>query len=178
VRRDEAAISDRTDERTSRRFELAVAADVEPAQITRRWFVDGVGLGCTYLTSVEVRWINLGPLGHGAGRLISGEERAGAMFRVCRGCGKLDTEAGHNRAHEHRPWCPYRNSDAEQTAMVALTRTLRTQGLLVRLPYAVTIGDPFALPSLSARRSYCTTSCPAARAISQNWPNRTGYGSC
>ena len=150
VRRDEASISDRSDERTSRRFELVAAADIDPAHIDRRWFVEDIGLGCTYLTCVDVRWTNLGTSGHGAGRLLSGAEHAGSLFRVCRGCGKLDVEAGHNRAHEHRPWCRYRTAVDEQTVQVALTRTLRTQGLLVRLPYSVTIGDPFAVPSLSA----------------------------
>jgi len=34
--------------------------------------------------------------------------------------------------------------------MIALSRTLNTQGLLLRLPYNVTVGDTFAVPSLAA----------------------------
>ena len=36
------------------------------------------------------------------------------------------------------------------TSTVALSRTLRTQGLLIRLPRTVSLGDDFAVPSLSA----------------------------
>ena len=52
--------------------------------------------------------------------------------------------------YEHRPWCRYRTSPDEHNRLVALTRTLRTQGLLVRLPHTVTVGDDFAVPSLAA----------------------------
>ncbi|MFY1654009.1 DEAD/DEAH box helicase [Solwaraspora sp. WMMB762] len=150
VRRDEAAISDRKDDRTRTGFLVVVAADVDPANVARRWFVEGTGLGCTYLRVVDLRWINLGLRGHGTTRTIAGDERQGNLFRVCSGCGKKDTETGRNRPHEHRPWCPHRMSPTEKTSTIALSRTLRTQGLLIRLPHAVSIGDDFAVPSLSA----------------------------
>jgi ATP-dependent helicase YprA (DUF1998 family) len=150
VRRDEVAISDRRDERGHVAFQIVPAADVDPAQVARRWFVEGSGLGCAYLRVVDLRWLNLGPSGHGATRIIAGGERQGTLFRVCSGCGKKDTESGRNRPHEHRPWCPHRVSTSEQTATIALSRTLRTQGLLIRLPRAVSLGDDFAVPSLSA----------------------------
>jgi len=151
VRRDEATISDRRDERSGKAFQLMVTADVDEQQVVSRWFVgDGVGLGCTYVRAMDVRWVNLGTPGHGSSRTISGEERSGALFRVCEGCGKLDTVAGKNMTYEHRPWCRHRASAEEHNATIALSRTLRTQGLLVRLPYSVTIGDDFAVPSLSA----------------------------
>lgn len=150
VRRDEVAISDRRDERGHVAFQVVTAADVDPANVARRWFVEGTGLGCTYLRSVDIRWLNLGPPGHGTTRTIAGDERQGTLFRVCAGCGKKDAEAGRNRPHEHRPWCPHRTSATETTRTIALSRTLRTQGLLIRLPYAVTLGDDFATPSLAA----------------------------
>ncbi|MDN5747506.1 MAG: DEAD/DEAH box helicase [Pseudonocardia sp.] len=150
IRRDEAAITDRRDQRDNRFFQVVTAADVDPALIERRWFAEGVGFGCTYMQSLTIRWVNLGSAGHGATRIVAGEEISGALFRVCEGCGKLDMEAGQNRAHEHRPWCRFRTSPTEHTATVALSRTLRTQGLLLRLPSAVTIGDDFAAPSLAA----------------------------
>ncbi|GAA4682409.1 DEAD/DEAH box helicase [Pseudonocardia yuanmonensis] len=150
IRRDEATITDRRDQRDSRFFQVVTAADVDPAHFGDRWFAEDVGLGCTYLTSLTIRWVNLGTAGHGATRIVAGEEISGALFRVCEGCGKLDTDAGQNQAHEHRPWCRYRTSPAEHTTTVALSRTLRTQGLLLRLPSAVTIGDDFAAPSLAA----------------------------
>lgn len=150
VRRDEVAISDRRDERGHAAFQIVTAADIDPANAVRRWFVEDTGLGCTYLHTVDLRWINLGPTGHGVTRTVGGDERHGMLFRVCSGCGKKDTDSGRNRPHEHRPWCPHRTSATEVTSTVALSRTLRTQGLLVRLPRAVTLGDDFAVPSLAA----------------------------
>ena len=150
IRRDEAVISDRRDERDSRNFGVVTAADVDPAQIGRRWFVDDIGFGATFVRAMDLRWINIGVPGHGSDRTIAGGEYSGALFRVCAGCGKLDTDTGRNRPHEHRPWCRYRTAAGENTTTVALSRTLRTQGLLLRLPNSVTIGDDFAVPSLCA----------------------------
>jgi ATP-dependent helicase YprA (DUF1998 family) len=150
VRRDEVAISDRKDERGHVAFQVVAAADIDPAHVARRWFVEGTGLGCTYLRTVDLRWINMGPSGHGATRTIAGGDRQGTLFRVCSGCGKKDTDTGRNQPHEHRPWCPYRTSATEVTSTVALSRTLRTQGLLIRVPRAVSLGDDFAVPSLAA----------------------------
>ncbi|GLZ49477.1 helicase [Actinomycetospora sp. NBRC 106375] len=150
VRRDEVMISDRRDQRNTTVFRVVTAADVDPAQIERRWFVEGVGLGCTYVRAIDLRWLNIGVPGHGSGRKIAGAEHSGALFRVCSGCGKLDTDSGRNRRHEHRPWCRFRTAVEENTSTVALSRTLRTQGLLLRLPTSVTIGDDFAAPSLAA----------------------------
>lgn len=150
LRRDEVMISDRRDQRESALFQLFTSADIDPAHIGHQWFVESNGLGCTYLRSVDIRWVNAGLPGHGGLRTIGGDERSAALFRVCEGCGKLDTDTGRNRPHEHRPWCRYRTATEENTRSVALSRTLRTQGLLLRLPYSVTIGDPFAVPSLGA----------------------------
>ncbi|WP_238015561.1 DEAD/DEAH box helicase [Dactylosporangium sp. AC04546] len=150
VRRDEVAISDRRDERGHASFQIVTAADVDPAHVGRRWFVEGSGMGCTYLRSVDLRWINMGLPGHGATRTIAGHERQGTLFRVCSGCGKKDSEAGRNRVHEHRPWCPHRTSPVEVTSTIALSRSLRTQGLLIRLPRGMSLGDDFAVPSISA----------------------------
>ncbi|MEV4620515.1 DEAD/DEAH box helicase [Asanoa sp. NPDC049573] len=150
VRRDEVRISDRRDQRDHIPFQIVAAADIDPAAITQKWFAENTGLGCTYLRSLDLRWLNLGRPGHGATRIISADERTGALFRVCSGCGKLDTSSGRNRPHEHRAWCLHRTSAVENAVAVALSRTLRTQGLLLRLPYSVTIGDDFAVPSLAA----------------------------
>ncbi|WP_329007667.1 DEAD/DEAH box helicase [Micromonospora rifamycinica] len=150
LRRDEVAISDRRDERGRVAFQIVTTVDVNPDDVADRWFAEGIGLGCSLLRSVDIRWLNLGPAGHGPTRTIAGAERQGTLFRVCSGCGKRDTDTGRNRPHEHRPWCPHRTSVSEVTSTVALSRTLRTQGLLVRLPHTVTLGDDFAVPSLSA----------------------------
>lgn len=151
VRRDEAAIGDRRDERQRERFVMQVAADVDPAGITDAWYVDGEGFGVTYLRDLTVRWLNLGRVGNsGENRLIAGDERTSPLFRVCPRCGKLDSEANANSRREHKPWCPNRDTRDEQAIAIALSRTLTTQGILLRLPPRITIGDTLAVPSLSA----------------------------
>jgi hypothetical protein len=150
VRRDQATITDANDERRLEGFEVVCTADIDPAHQETAWFATDVGLGCRFLPRVDLRWLNLGRRGAGAGFDIAGQESTGSLFRVCSGCGKLDQDAGRNSAREHRPWCRYRTSDDEHTVSVALTRELRTQAVALELPAAVTIGDVFAVPSLAA----------------------------
>jgi ATP-dependent helicase YprA (DUF1998 family) len=151
LRRDEAAISDRTDERKRERYTIAVAADVDPGYVAKQWYVDGYDFGTKYLRRMVIRWVNLGRSGaHGASREIAGNEEPAPLFRVCEGCGMLDRNSGVNRPDEHRAWCRYRKATDEHVRSIALTRTLTTQGALIRLPQSVTLGDQFAIPSLSA----------------------------
>jgi ATP-dependent helicase YprA (DUF1998 family) len=151
VRRDEAGINDRQDDRHRERFALFVAADVDPEAITRQWYLDGYDFGMKFLRRMDIRWINAGRgVGFGPVRTIGGVQRPAGLFRVCAGCGTLDRASGRNRRDEHRPWCPYRTSLVEHTRTLALTRTLTTQGVVLRLPSSVTIGDSFAVPSLAA----------------------------
>ncbi len=150
MRRDEATITDRRDERQRERFTIVVAADVNPASVIRQWYVDGYDFGVKYLRSIDIRWVNLGRgAGYGPQREIAGETRMANLFRVCEGCGKLDRATQRNRPEEHRPWCRYRSSAQEHTRSLALTRSLTTQGIVLRLPPSVTIGDSFAVPSLA-----------------------------
>ncbi|MEK8226466.1 DUF1998 domain-containing protein [Oerskovia sp. M15] len=81
---------------------------------------------------------------------IAGNIVDAPLFRVCTSCGKLDTSTGANTSAEHRPWCPQRKASTEKTASIALARSLRTEGLVMRLPTSVTVGDGFSMPSLSA----------------------------
>lgn len=150
VRRDEVTISDRRDSRETAPFQIFVSADIDPGNIGSRWFVKETNLGCTYLRSVDIRWVNAGTPGRGGRKEIAGVERTASLFRVCSGCGKLDVDAGRNSRYEHRPWCVQRDAINEDTRDIALMRTLTTQGLLIRLPFAVTVGDDYAIPSLSA----------------------------
>jgi len=151
VRRDESSIGDGRDERTKTHFSMAIAADIDPANVARQWYVPDTGLGVKYLRDVTIRWLNLGRVGSsGAARMISGQDRPSQLFRVCSSCGKLDTASNSNGSHEHRAWCRFRTSPDEHVVTVGLSRTLRTQGLVVRLPQALTIGDSIALPSLEA----------------------------
>ena len=151
MRRDEAAISDRSDERTREVFSIAVAADIDPSQVAKQWYVNGYDFGTKYLRRMDVRWVNLGRMNaHGSTRWIAGSEVTAPLFRVCEGCGVLDRSSRTNRPDEHRAWCRYRKAADEHVRNIALTRTLTTQGAVIRLPLSVTLGDRFAIPSLAA----------------------------
>ena len=151
MRRDEAVITDRNDERKRERFTIAVAADIDPAQVVRQWYVNDYDFGTKYLRRMDVRWVNLGrQAGHGSIRSIAGNDEPAPLFRVCEGCGVLDRSTRANRADEHRAWCRYRKAPDEHTRSIALTRTLTTQGAVIRLPLSITLGDRFAIPSLAA----------------------------
>ncbi|MDQ1288833.1 MAG: hypothetical protein QG622_2399 [Actinomycetota bacterium] len=151
LRRDEAAITDRRDDRRRERFSIFVAADVDPAAVHRQWYLEQYDFGLKYLRRMDIRWVNAGRVaGYGTPTSIGGLQRPANLFRVCSGCGKLDRSTRANRPDEHRAWCRHRRSSEEHTRSLALLRSLRTQGVLLRLPRSVTIGDVFALPSLSA----------------------------
>jgi ATP-dependent helicase YprA (DUF1998 family) len=150
VRRDEAAISDRSDERTRERYTITVSADIDPEHVAKRWYITGYDFGAKYLRQLVIRWANLGRAGHGPARQIAGNQVQAPLFRVCEGCGVLDRTVGANRPEEHRAWCRYRKDPDEHVRNIALGRTLTTQGAVIRLPQSVTIGDQFAVPSLAA----------------------------
>jgi ATP-dependent helicase YprA (DUF1998 family) len=151
MRRDDAAITDDRDERQRELYTLLTAADIDAARVAGEWYVQDYGFGAKHLRDLTVRWLNLGRSGaKGPQRDLAGEILNPALFRVCAACGQLDALSGVNLPTEHRPWCPNRKLTEERVATIALSRTLCTEGLLVRLPGSVTLGDSFAVPSLSA----------------------------
>jgi ATP-dependent helicase YprA (DUF1998 family) len=150
VRRDEAVISDRSDERTRERYTVTISADIHPDHVAKRWYVNDYDFGTKYLRHLVIRWLNVGRAQHGPSRQIAGEQVQAPLFRICAGCGVLDREAGTNRPEEHRAWCRYRKDPDEHVRSIALGRDLTTQGAVIRLPQSVTVGDHFAVPSLGA----------------------------
>lgn len=150
MRREEAAIDDGRDERKRANFQLVTAADVHAPR--HQWFVDNYPFGLKHLTDMTIRWLNIGKTSDpGSGnRVLSGEEYVAPLFRVCSGCGKLDSRTGQNSASEHRPWCMYRNTTQESVRQVALSRTLHTEAVVIQLPATISTGDWFAVPSLLA----------------------------
>lgn len=151
IRREEATIDDARDERSRQVYTIVTAADIDPAQVDSRWYVDELGFGAEHLRSMDIRWLNVGS-GHkgGASRYLAGDNVDASLFRVCSECGKLDRATGVNKPAEHRPWCSLRTAIEEKPSTIALARSLRTEGLVLRLPPSVTLGDNFAVPSLSA----------------------------
>nr|WP_240959851.1 DEAD/DEAH box helicase [Rhodococcus sp. HNM0563] len=151
IRREEATIDDARDERNRQAYTIITAADVDPDEVTRRWYVDGLGFGAKHLRSMDIRWLNLGSGSSGApSRYLAGDDVNVNLFRVCSECGKLDQATRSNRPSEHRPWCSLRTALEEDTRTIALARTMTTEGLVLRLPPTITLGDSFAVPSLAA----------------------------
>ncbi|MGO4956689.1 DEAD/DEAH box helicase [Luteococcus sp. Sow4_B9] len=151
IRRDEARIDDRTDERKRTRFSIVTAADLDPTAIQSAWYVDGYDFGAQYLNRLTIRWLNMGRrTTTAAAREIAGDPVPTSLFRVCEGCGHIDNSTGSNSMDEHRPWCRFRKDIDEHVRPIALSRTLTTQGVVIPLPWTVTTGDSFALPSLQA----------------------------
>ncbi len=152
VRRDESRINDSSDERKKTRFVIAVAPDLDPANVTRQWAVAGGTFGIAHYRSMDIRWLNAGraSVSGMSARGVAGQQLPNAMFRVCAACGKADTHANANNRHEHRPWCRHRDAPSEDARTVGLTRTLTTQAVVLSLPLQVTLGDSFAVPSLAA----------------------------
>lgn len=150
VRRDEASINDSRDERHRESFTVVTAADIDPVNVDRSWFVGDLEFGAEYLRRMDVRWLNMGRrTSQGRSRTIAGQETTTGLFRVCSSCGQLDKSAGRNSRYEHRSWCRHRNATTEHVREIALARTLRTQGVLLHLPRSLEY-DMFAHPSLSA----------------------------
>jgi ATP-dependent helicase YprA (DUF1998 family) len=151
MRRDEATIDDARDDRIRERFQQVVIADLTPDDITSQWYIENYGFGARHVKNLRLRWLNVGrAAGLGATRLIAGNEVNAELFRVCSECGQLDGKSGSNPKYEHRPWCSLRDAAEEVTRSIALGRTLRTEGLLLRLPPMTALGSGFALPSLAA----------------------------
>lgn len=151
IRRDEAAINDRRDNRVRERFTIVAAADIDQQHLQKRWFVEDYDFGAEYLNRVDIRWINAGKAASSGGsRTIAGEEVRAPMFRLCSYCGQLDQSAKENRPTEHRFWCKFRKASQESVKEVVLARELNTQGVVFHLPLEVTYGDDFSVPSLQA----------------------------
>ncbi|KQY51702.1 DEAD/DEAH box helicase [Nocardioides sp. Root140] len=151
MRRDEATIDDRRDERIRERFDQVVIADISPEKVTRQWFVAGHGFGAKHLRNLDLTWLNFGrSSGHGSTRFVGDHEVDAELFRLCSECGKLDQETGKNSKYEHRPWCSLRTAVDETARQIALSRHLQTEGLLLRLPPMISVGNVFAVPSVAA----------------------------
>ena len=124
MRRDEAAIDDGRDERERTSFQIVTAADVGAPR--HEWYVDGYPFGVKHLTGMTIRWLNLGaPASQAPGPLRSaGEEHVAPLFRVCAGCGKLDTGTRRNSRRRAPALVPAAQRDRRGRARLALSRTL------------------------------------------------------
>ncbi|MDO5727026.1 MAG: helicase-related protein, partial [Bowdeniella nasicola] len=151
VSRDEAVISDITDERRQRQFTIAALADIDLAYAEDPWQLDACGFGVDYLRRIDLTWLNFGPHGGGSHEFtIGGRTFTAQRFPLCGYCGQLDPEMRFNQRDHHRYWCKYRNADEEHTLRLLLARKLTTQAVKLTLPTeAISAGD-FSLPTLQA----------------------------
>src|SRR5699024_2243805 len=134
MRREQATIDDRSDDRRRETFTVVTLADIDPSRATS-WFVEGTSFGARYQREATIRWANLGATSRGGTTTtLGGYSTAAPLFRICPDCGKLDSASGRNEARDHRPWCRQRKEVTEPTRAVALTRTMQTEALAVRLP--------------------------------------------
>lgn len=145
-----SAITDQFDDRRPTRFEQALSMVIPDGGYGEGWYLSDTGFGIQYLPSVELRWLNLGKPAGGARQFLAGTEVETPMFRVCRECGHIDSEAGANHWQDHKPWCSLRHAREEDTIEFALGRRLKTQGVLMHLPTSVSTTDTSAVPSLIA----------------------------
>ena len=147
VDRTRSSISDINEDRRRTFFHLSMTADIDPS-IGSKWF-NQAGFGAHYLPKVNVSWLNLG-IGEGETRMIAGQETSAALFRACKHCGHIDSEAGSNQRWDHAAWCPHRQAAEEDSVQFALGRSLSTQGVVLYIPPLIASGDTMALPSLIA----------------------------
>ncbi|GAB6965514.1 MULTISPECIES: DEAD/DEAH box helicase [Corynebacterium] len=145
-----SAITDRFEDRRPTRFERVLSMVIPDGAVGEGWYLADTGFGIQYLPTVELRWLNLGKPAGGARQYLAGTEVEAPMFRVCRECGHIDSEAGANRWQDHKPWCSLRHARDEDTIDFALGRRLQTQGVLMHLPTSVSTTDTNAIPSLIA----------------------------
>ncbi|RNE49367.1 DEAD/DEAH box helicase [Corynebacterium alimapuense] len=149
VEQTRSAINDRRDDRNQMRFHSTLSAVVPEGGAGQSWYLSGSGFGVQHLPRVELRWLNLGK-GPGEKRMLAAQESDAPLFRVCRHCGHIDSEAGSNRWQDHRPWCRLRTAAEEETIAFALGRTLSTQGVRLFLPQLLTVADTLTVPSVIA----------------------------
>ncbi|OEY04789.1 hypothetical protein A0K93_06695 [Corynebacterium sp. BCW_4722] len=148
VDRARAIIDDSSEDRHALTYHTTLSFSVPEGGQGARWFLSQ-GFGAEYLRYVDLSWFNLGR-GPASKRMLADHEIDAPLFTVCNYCGHLDSQKGSNSKWDHRPWCPKRKAQQEETVTVALHRTLRTQGVLLHVPVQLTAGDNATIPSLTA----------------------------
>ena len=82
-------------------------------------------------------------------RTVAGNGIPNTLFRVCAGCGKVDTETNRNAGTSTGPGAATGDGHGGHPVGRAQPHAA-TQGLALTLPMSVTMGDTFAVPSLAA----------------------------
>jgi hypothetical protein len=150
-RRDDARISDDSDDREREYYEKAYAVDIAPALIQPgSWRHTKKAFGVDYARQAKVRTFNLGVSrsDRPATDLFAGQEARIGRFYTCESCGGTATErpapannadplisSGFDSLSHHRRWCPQRRTpDGGPHAELILAHELETEALRILLP--------------------------------------------
>ncbi|MFD2839603.1 DEAD/DEAH box helicase [Populibacterium corticicola] len=153
ISRDEALISDSTDDREQPFFTVRTLADINASaeNLVTQWYITDHEFGVRYLRRITLTELNLGRSGQNSPEMaLGGNTERTPLFSVCSYCGKLDRSANRNSPRDHRAWCIHRTAHEEHNTTLAITRTLNTQGIVLRLPHEYTHAEDTAVPSLTA----------------------------
>ena len=157
-RRDDARISDDSDDREREYYEKAYAVDIDPARIQPgSWRHKKMTFGVDFARHAMVRTFNLGVSrsDRPANDLFAGQETRIGKFYTCESCGGTATErpapanhadplisSGFDTLSHHRRWCPQRRTpDGGKHVELILVHELETEALRVLLPVATALID-------------------------------------
>ena len=157
-RRDDARISDDSDDRDRQFYERAFAVDVDPEHIEPgSWRHANRTFGVDFTRRAVVRTFNLGvrrPDLQATDRLAGQDTRIGKFF-TCVSCGGTATDkpagpghadplvsSGYSQPSHHRLWCPQRRGTGPgDHAELILAHVLHTEAIRVLLPVATALVD-------------------------------------
>ena len=157
-RRDDARISDDSDDRDRQYYERAFAVDVDPEHIEPgSWRHAHRTFGVDFTRRAVVRTFNLGvrrPDLQAADRFAGQDTRIGKFF-TCVSCGGTTTDkpagpdhadplvsSGYSQPSHHRLWCPQRRGTGPgDHAELILAHVLHTEAIRVLLPVATALVD-------------------------------------
>ena len=155
-RRDDARISDDSDDRDRQFYERVFAVDIDPEHIEPgSWRHANRTFGVDFTRRAVVRTLNLGirrPDLQAADRLAGQDTRIGKFF-TCVSCGGTATDkpagsghadplvsSGYSQPSHHRLWCPQRRGTAPgDHAELILAHVLHTEAIRVLLPVATAL---------------------------------------
>jgi hypothetical protein len=157
-RRDDARISDESDDRDREWYERAFAVDIDPGHIqSGSWRHKKKTFGVDFARHAMVRTFNLGVSrsDRPANDLFAGKEVRIGKFYTCVSCGGTTTDRPTPDNHadpltsvssaspnHHRLWCPQRRTlDGGEHVDLILAHELETEALRVLLPVATALVD-------------------------------------
>lgn len=140
--RNRTRISDSDDDRQKIRFETALSASFHGAVPLQRWSVVGSGFGMSLDRGTTLTRLNLGRSHQVADKIrLSGQDITAPGFLVCARCGHQDTDTAGNHPQDHQAWCDLRYERDGENRAALLSRTMRTETVLITLPPEI-LEDP------------------------------------